>query len=156
MGARGPLKLPPYLQPVREGEVSEQTAQAVIKPSRPVRPRGLPVELHPLWDEIVDALDNAGLIASCDGPTLELALRHYLVARRASNALMRQAVTQEDRKNKRTMKHPASQVFRDHSTAFLEYAKQLGLTFVARARTPIDDKGAGANGGNPFAAGSTD
>ena len=33
------------------------------------------------------------------------------------------------------MKNPASQVFRDHSTAFLEFAKQLGLSFAAPART---------------------
>lgn len=76
-------------------------------------------------------------------------MRHYAAAVKASNALMRTPVTQKDNKNDRAMKNPASQVFRDHSTAFLEFAKQLGLTFVSRARVDLGDKG--ATDGNPFA-----
>ena len=155
MGARGPLKLPPTLRVVHPGEQADATAHTAMQPARPERPKGLPVELHALWDEIVDDLDKAGLIARCDGPALELALRHFLAARRASNVLMRQALVQDDRAHGRKVKHPASQVFKDHSAAFLEFAKQLGLTFVARARVPLDDKGAGGNDGNPFASSGT-
>lgn len=156
VGERGPLKLPP-LRVVADGEVvvdgdpGPTTAHTAIRPQRPVKPAGLPKAAEPMWDEIVDALDAAGLIARCDAATLELALRHYLAAVRASNALMRSAVTQEDKKNQRVMKNPASQVFRDHSTAFLEFAKQLGLTFVSRARVPLGDKEAGGGAHNPFA-----
>lgn len=150
MGSRGPLRLVPSAAATLDVVVPESTAATAIKPLRPKMPDGLPKDLHELWDEIVDALDAAGLIAQCDAVTLELALRHYLVARKASNALLRSSVTTEDKKNDRVMKNPASQVFRDHSTAYLEFAKQLGLTFVSRARVPLGDKGDG-NDGNPFA-----
>jgi phage terminase small subunit len=59
-----------------------------------------------------------------------------------------------DDKNERDMKNPASQVFRDHSTAFLEFAKQLGLSFVSRARVTMS-KGE-SDDGNPFAKGRKD
>lgn len=154
MGARGPLKAEATgLRLVRPDgaakAAAETTGATVIKPQRPDLPSDLPKRLHPLWDDIVGSLDDAGMIARCDGPALALALRHYDAAVRASNALGNSAVVQEDKKNQRSMKNPASQVFRDHSTAFLEFAKQLGLTFVARARTPINEP-EGTND-NPFA-----
>lgn len=149
MGSRGPLKIvPPVPIPSRDEPV-EETAQTRIRSSAPRKPDKLPAGGSKVWDEIIEALDEAGMIASCDGPTLELAVRHYLAAVKASNALMRESVTKLDKKNGRVMKNPANQVFRDHSTAFLEFAKQLGLSFVARARVPVRDEGDGDDG-NPF------
>lgn len=150
MGARGPLKIAAtHMRLVKPGEEPEEaTAASVMRPARPVKPKGMPKAASELWDAIVDDLDDAGLIARCDAAALELALRHYAAAVKASNALMRTPVTQTDKKNDRSMKNPASQVMRDHSMAFLEFAKQLGLTFVSRARVPLGDKEAGD--GNPF------
>lgn len=89
---------------------------------------------------MVSALDEAGLLARCDGPALELALRHYKAAVQASDELSAAgSVTVEDRQQGRQAKHPADQTFRGQSLAFLEFAKQLGLTFVSRARTQIPD-----------------
>lgn len=158
MGARGPLselKLPPDLRVVdgAEAEAPEKaTAAMAIKPLAPDKPEKLPPEVSAAWDSIVPELEAAGLLARCDGPTIELALRHFVIARHASEQLLgRKTVTIRDQKNNRTAKHPASQVMRDHSTAFLEYAKTLGLSFVARARTPM--KGADDDGeDNPFAS----
>ena len=110
----------------------------------------MPEALSTLWDATVDALDEAGLITAVDGPTLELALRHYLAAVAASDDLLESGSTLHDDKNERDMKNPASQVFRDHSTAYLEFAKQLGLSFVARARVTMA-KGDADEDGNPFA-----
>lgn len=156
MGARGPLRQSTLRIVPDQGVVvdAEATAASRVKPVRPDMPASVPAELAPLWDEIVGALDDAGMVARCDGPTLALALLHYAAATKAAGQLLRGPVTKVDQKNKRVMKNPASQVFRDHSTAFLAFAKELGLTFVSRARTPMTTEGAG-DAGNPFAGTGT-
>jgi P27 family predicted phage terminase small subunit len=145
------LKLPPTVRPVRAGEKVEATAHSKVSATRPDRPESLPESLTELWDYIVEQLDTAGLLAGVDGPAIELALRHFAAARAASDELLTNGPTSYDEKNERTMKNPASQVFRDHSTAYLEFAKQLGLTFVARARVPMDNGGQDGDS-NPFEA----
>lgn len=153
MGKRGPLKLPKHLHVVEDGDQAGSMAEEV-KPVAPEQPFGFPAEdaeLSALWDELVGDLDRAGLLANCDGLTLELALRHFLAARRAHDAWLRADVVVEDHAHQGTpRKHPAESVFRAESLAFLEYAKQLGLSFASRARLPVKEDGRGE--GNPFAA----
>lgn len=151
MGQRGPLKLPNHLQAVPAGD-DITTAADTVRPVMPEKPDHLDdgSRLSELWDEIGGALDENGMIARCDGPVLEIALRHYIVASTASADLFEEPRVW-DEKNGRWAKNPSSQVFRDHSTAFLEYAKQLGMTFVARARTPVKGDSDGGDS-NPFAA----
>lgn len=153
MGARGPiseLKLPPKLRLVTDKTPDGSSANALVRPTAPEIPADLPESLRPLWSHLVGELDGAGLISAVDGPTLELALRHYAAAVAASDELLEHGSTMYDSKNEREMKNPASQVFRDHSTAFLEFAKQLGLSFTARARTTVT-KEADDGSSNPFA-----
>ena len=156
MGARGPvseLKLPPKLRLVTDKTPDGSSANALVKPTAPEMPADLPERLRDLWSHLVRELDDAGLISAVDGPTLELALRHYAAAVAASDDLFEHGSTMYDNKNEREMKNPASQVFRDHSTAFLEFAKQLGLSFTARARTTVA-KEADDGSSNPFAVNS--
>lgn len=153
MGARGVLKLPAHLRAVPTESDAPTTVADRAKPVAPDRPKTLPASLNAMWDEITGSLDELGLLTRCDAPALELALRHYAAAVHASDELADLgSVAVEDDKNKRLMKHPAHQVFRDHSTAFLEFAKQLGLTFVARARTVAPKEPEGGEQSNPFAA----
>ncbi|MDT0270573.1 phage terminase small subunit P27 family [Streptomyces sp. DSM 44915] len=145
------LKLPPHLKSVDGGQsTAGPTLADAAKPAAPEKPASLPAAVSEAWDVIVPALDEVGVLARCDGPALELALRHYVTAVAASDDVVAEPRLW-DEKNGRPMKNPSSQVFRDHSTAFLEYAKQLGLTFVSRARAPKPDEGAGG-ADNPFAA----
>jgi P27 family predicted phage terminase small subunit len=145
------LKLPPKLRSVRGDTPAQETMHSKVSSTRPTKPDDLPTKVDALWDELVDELDNAGLLATVDGPAIELALRHYIAATEASNHLIENGPTAYDAKNDRDMKNPSSQVFRDHSTAYLEFAKNLGLTFVARARVPMNG-GAADDSGNPFSA----
>lgn len=147
MGARGPLKL---AKVGAEGP-AEETAATVLKPSRPKKPAGLPATVGTAWDQAVEALDEAGMLAACDGPTLDLAMRHYALALQAARKLQRDGVQIYDDKNKRWAKHPASQVFRDHSAMFIEYAKLLGLAYGIRARLKPPESGHGQDE-NPFGA----
>lgn len=153
MGARGQLKLPSHLRAVPADSDAPATVADRIKPIAPDRPKTLPASLYSMWDEIVGALDELGLLTRADAPALELALRHYSAALKASDELVDlSSMAVMDDKNDRLMKHPAHQVFKDHSTAFLEFAKQLGLTFVARARTVAPKEPEGGDQKNPFAA----
>lgn len=150
MGARGPLKLPSHLSAVpdgAEGSVSE-TAASLVPALAPLKPEDVEnePELNELWDVMVPELDKAGLVSVCDGPAVEMCLRHMIVARRAFRALGDEIVVPSGKED--VKKNPAEAVFRTESAMFLQYAQQLGMTFVARARTPAAK---GDDGGeNPF------
>ncbi|MFC5992938.1 P27 family phage terminase small subunit [Pseudonocardia hispaniensis] len=155
MGERGPLKLPKHLRAVG-GDEKAGTLAEQVKPVAPERPFGFPqddAELSSLWEELVPVLDDAGVLARCDGPTIELALRHFLAARRASDAMFRAEVIVEDPAHGGVKKNPAGAEFRSQSALFLEYAKQMGMSFVARARVPAKEQDGGGEE-NPFAAAS--
>lgn len=113
MGARGPLKLvapspDPAVAPKPGGP---DTAASMMTPSAPEKPEKLPGEVSELWDTIVDSLDKAGMIARCDGPTMELALRHFVAARVASDEIIYGSATMHDDKNDRPMKNPGISSF---------------------------------------------
>lgn len=148
MGTRGQLKIAPHLTSVD----TEGTAAGAMQPQAPEKPEPVAEdqELSDLWDSIVPTLDAAGLISPADGPAVEMAIRHFRAARVASEELAGGPVSMRDEKNGRDMKNPAEVVFRSESDMFLKYAQQLGMTFVARARTPVA-KG-DADDVNPFAA----
>ena len=151
MGARGPLKLVTHLQPVSDAVAG--SAAADVPALAPEKPAAVVADavLSEMWDQIVPGLDRAGLVTPSDAAAVELCLRHFRAARTASDELARGEATVLDEKNGRLMKNPAEVVFRSESLAFLEYAKQLGMTFVSRARTPGSATG-GAADENPFAA----
>lgn len=146
MGARGKLKLASGLAVVPPG-----TAAADVPAFAPRKPQAVVDNrtLSELWDEIVPELDRAGLVTVCDAASIELALRHFLLARQASDTIG-DSVTVADTNHGGVKKNPAETVFRAESEMFLKYAQQLGMTFVSRARTPAA-KGADDDG-NPFAA----
>lgn len=150
MGIRGPLKIPSHLRPVRDGEVAGTVAEKV-PPVAPEPPPGFPddPELRRLWGDIVPQLDRAGLLAAVDGPTIELALRHFLAARQASDALTSGGVVVEDPAHGGVKKNPAGTEFRSQSDLFLKYAAQLGMSFASRARTPAAKEPDG-DSSNPF------
>ena len=95
MGARGPLKL----APVGENQVDRSSAAAMVAPQQPDKPTGLPIEVSELWDEIVPVLAEAGLLSEADSMTVEMALRHFSLARRVSNELIEQGVVVEDKRH---------------------------------------------------------
>lgn len=150
-GTRGKLRLPAHLRAVPDDAASQAESAADQTPRlAPLKPEGVTAntKLSALWDAIVPQLDECGLVAPSDGPAVELALRHYLLATVAADQIS-DDVTSPDRDGA-VKKHPAEAVFRLESDMFLKYAAQLGMTFVSRARTPASK---GGNGGeaNPFA-----
>jgi P27 family predicted phage terminase small subunit len=151
VGQRGVLKIPKYLQAVPGGEAAGTVAERV-QPRAPERPPGFPddPELCELWDTLVPELDRAGLLTRADGPTVELALRHFLAARKASDALANGEVVIADPAHGGMKKNPAGAEMRAQSQLFLEFAKQLGMSFASRARIPAPDGGT-AGASNPFA-----
>lgn len=151
MGARGALRLPPHLKAVPAPGESLTASQAVA-PMAPPKPEAVKrnPDLSEVWDQIVPELDRAGLVSVSDAAAIELALRHFLLARLASESVGG-VVSVEDHHNAGVKKNPAEAVFRAESEMFLKYAQQLGMTFVSRARTPMA-KAAEDGESNPFAA----
>lgn len=139
MGARGKLKLPAHLSVVESADETPTVADQTPL-GRPEHPAGWvevdEAALAELWDQYARELDEAGLLAKCDGMTLELALRHFLAARQASDALADSDILVPGREGE-VKKNPAGAEFRSQSTAFLEYAKQMGMSFAARARIQL-------------------
>lgn len=148
MGVSGPLRLPKHLRSVAD-EAPDTVADQTL-PQAPTKPDGLPDEVSAAWDLIVDALDECGLLSRADGATVELAVRHYVTAVKASNIVLRDDdVSVPDKTHGGLKKHPAEAVFRSESDMFLRYAQQLGMTFVSRARTTAPKADSGGDG-NPF------
>ena len=145
MGARGKLKLATGLTIVPDG-----TAAADVPALAPRKPKTVAdnSDLSDLWDEIVPELDRAGLVSVSDAAAIELALRHFLVARLASDSIGSEVAVADEHNAGTMKKNPAEAVFRLESDMFLKYAQQLGMTFVSRARTPAA-KGDGEDV-NPF------
>src|SRR4051794_29975100 len=89
-GSRGPLRIPrQHLQSVPDSDSDETPSLGDKVPSKaPAKPEHLDVgELGTLWDELVGHLDRYGIVTELDGLAIELALRHYVAARAASEQL---------------------------------------------------------------------
>lgn len=154
-GSRGPLKLPKkHLQAVPDSAEETPSVGDKIEPKMPPKPEHLQVgELSTLWDMLVPRMAEYGMVTEVDGLAIELCLRHYVAARAASEQLADAdsvAIVDEGHDG-RMQKHPADAVFRAQSAMFLQFARELGLTFVARARTPAA-KGPDGGEKNPFAS----
>ena len=109
-------------------------------------------QLSANWDDIVTTLGETGVLTKADGAALELALMHYETAHQAGMSLLEDGSVIYDKHNGREQKHPASTILAMQSRLFLDYAKQLGLTFVSRARVDVPEgKADDFIGGNPFA-----
>ena len=148
-GARGPLRL---VDATTVEKVADGSAAADVPAVAPLKPATVAanLDLSAAWDEIVPQLDKAGLVSPADGPVIELALMAFVASRKAYGELLTaSSVALRDAKNARQMKHPSDAVARAQGALFLECAKQLGMTFVSRARTP-SSKGAADGEANPF------
>lgn len=148
MGAGGPLRVVAGggVVQVVDSVASEVPARA---PEIPAGVRADP-ELLAAWEETVPGLDATGLVTDADGPAIEQMLRHLVASRRAWRTFMDEGI-QIMGENGTMKKNPCEAIFRAESAAFLEYAKQLGATWMARARTTASGRGEGKSA-NPFEA----
>lgn len=137
MGARGPVAASNVVD-IARGNPSKRHRDEISRPKTeaPACPAWLPGAARTQWNHICRSLVADGLINPSQGAALAMALLHWAVARKAMLELLSAPSMQViDTKNAdRPMKHPASQIARDHSTQFLAYAKQIGLTNEALAR----------------------
>lgn len=102
------------------------------------------------WAGLVEKLDEVypEELSALDVPALALMVEHYATAAAAAKSMRDdaddiKAVDVDEAHRDRLRKAPASQVMRDHAKAFLELAREYGLTLKARAA--LGDLGAGAN-----------
>lgn len=115
---RRPVKTPPKVTP------SAKVPKAYA---------GIHKEVQAMYRKVAPDLHAAGLLEDIDVAGLEIALGHAVLARKALEELLGSEVVDEDRMHGRTRKHPAAQVFRDNSEAYMKWAKEFGMTSRARA-----------------------
>lgn len=152
MGAGGPIPL--RLVPGRGIVQPVGSAAAEVQPRMPAMPGGVAAdpEMKEAWEEIVPGLHEAGLTSAADTAVIETMIRHLVVVRKAHRELMAadsitvEADTEDPARGSK--KHPAEAIFRMESAVFAAYAKELGMTWMSRARTTI--RKPEADGGNPF------
>lgn len=137
--------------PIRPGADREPKPRARRRRSA----RGLPAELATapawlsaeakvLWADVVPALEDAlppDSLSTLDAMALALMVEHFVIARLARETLG-STVLEEDRVHGGQLrKSPASQLMRDHSKAFVELAREYGLTAKSRAALDVDRLG---------------
>ena len=149
-------RLPARLRIVPDEQEPQQDTVAARAPlGTPTKPDWIEKNkrLSELWDDIVGTLGETGLLTKADGAALEIALMHWASAYQAGSKLLEDGPVNDDMRNGRKQKNPASTILAMQSRSFLDYAKQLGLTFVARARIDMPESAVEEDYGknNPFA-----
>lgn len=137
----------------RAGNVTELP---VAKPARrPRRKPAIPADLGTpppwlsktaaeAWRGLIPKLEDAlpdGALSLLDVPALGLMLEHFAIATSAAESMRTTEgdhvpIDVDEAHRDRLRKSPASQVMRDHGKAFVELAREYGLT--ARSRANLD------------------
>lgn len=157
MGARGPLRLVTAITTPEEAlEGSAQmdvpaVARKIYKPARVKESESL----SELWDEIVPNLAASGMLTAMDVPAIEVALRHFRAYLAIDEDWFNEGyaptlVETNSSGMPVTRKHPSETAHRSQSTIFMDYCKQLGMTFGARARTAGRESDSRTADDNPF------
>ena len=107
----------------------------------PAPPDWLSAPAKSIWRRLVPRLAEAypDTLSTIDVPALALMVEHYAIASYAARAMRAKgnvpmATDVDEAHRDRLRKAPASQVMRDHGRAFLELAREFGLTPRARAK----------------------
>lgn len=103
------------------------------KPLAPAVASWLSPDAKKLRKELAPKLEAVGILTEVDGASFDLMLTHYCLASEAARTLKQEGSIIEDSKGY-PAKHPAVQILRDHSAAFLRFAAEFGLTPSSRSR----------------------
>lgn len=141
------------VSPIRPGEnarpvASPPSVRTTAPPAGNLKtpPAWLSAPAKLLWRSIVPSLDETypELISSLDIPALGLMVENLAIAQAAAAAMRTKgnrptALAVPDNAHGGMMKKaPASQVMRDHGKAFLELARDYGLTLRGRASINLE------------------
>ena len=89
-------------------------------------------------DKYGPLLKVEGLLTDIDQPGFELMAEHYSIAVKAAETVEREGLETLD-DHGLTRKHPLLSVFRDHATAFRNYAAEFGMSPSARSRVRFEE-----------------
>ncbi len=102
-------------------------------------PAWLSRQARDLWRELVPKLEDAfpDAITVLDAPALALMLEHLAIVHSAAKGMRGrggwiETTTVDEAHRDRLRKAPSSQVMRDHAKAFLELAREYGMTPKSR------------------------
>lgn len=137
---------PAEVTPIRPETPTEAPPRARRTRSAPLGPApawlSAPGKL--LWRSLVPAIDEAfpELLGPLDKPSVALMVEHLAIAQAAAGEMRGPGniptTAVKDENHGGTKKAPSSQVMRDHGRAFLDLARDYGLTLGARARIDLE------------------
>lgn len=135
-----------------EGSLHEKALEHRDESQPPAKPASVAKRkvLSAVWDEVVPKLWRAGLLTDADTQTIEMMLRHFALARIASNKILddESLLTVWNERQQFDQKGPLEVIFRQESDSYIKYADKLGMTLMSRAAVPLNNGGADAT--NPF------
>ena len=103
------------------------------KPLAPAASTWLSADAKKLRKKLAPKLETLGILTEADGASFDLMLTHYSLASDAARTLKKAGSVLEDSKGY-PAKHPAVNILKEHSAAFLRYAAEFGLTPSSRSR----------------------
>ena len=103
------------------------------KPLAPAASAWLSADARKLRKDLAPKLETLSILTELDGASLDMMLTHYSLASEAARTLKKEGSIIEDSKGY-PAKHPAVNILKEHSAAFLRYAAEFGLTPSSRSR----------------------
>lgn len=100
-------------------------------------PYGVTLTARKFHKQYAPLLTRLGILTEADEAAFALMSLHYGLAIDAARELRDTGMTIEGRDGAK--KHPLTQVFRDNSQAFRQYADEFGMTPSARSRLSLED-----------------
>jgi P27 family predicted phage terminase small subunit len=149
MGTRGPVKTPPHLHALRSGQEPPAPRLPPVAPGAGRKlnpPAWLSASGKRAFTRIVAELTDAwpDSVAPMDIPALALLAETYAVAQAAATSMRTdkgnepQPLEIDHAHGGQRRKSPAWQMFREATNAYLNAARDYGLTLAARLRLELD------------------
>lgn len=109
-----------------------------LRPEAPKCPSYLPAEGKQIWNQVVAELNPKGVLATVDGPSLEAYCMSLVVFRKAARQLTK-SILRSGRRSGEIRKHPAAQIMRESAQLVKAFAREFGLTPLARESLSVPE-----------------
>jgi P27 family predicted phage terminase small subunit len=106
----------------------------------PPQPRSLSAKEKTVWKELVPQLDQAGILQTVDGASLESLVTQIVIMRDAKIELRKGGVISKGSKGQ-LRKHPALQIINDSQREIRAWCERFGLDPAARGKLTIPNNG---------------
>lgn len=131
-----PKAVPCVVDIVQDNEAPPATNEDLKAAGLPIRADWMSRATLHEYRTLFGVLNQRRVMTRGDSIAFLTMFRHYEAAQRAQEEMLKRMVVTDERGLLR--KSPMAQVFKDHSSMFLRYAVEFGLTPSSRARQGVE------------------